>query len=366
MLQSTTLSMNDLNVHDSTPQVRGQERRYLCPLCGDGKPYDNAHRCLCVNTSTGLWNCKRCHSSGKLCEYRQPATGSTFSEHFTSPTQFSPRARARRELQRRFALSTPSPAEPQDLDQEKVSSFDWESAWHRAAPLPTTESLAAGTVPAFVAEGARYVVGRSISLDTARLAEVRVSPNWAGGPAVLFPLRDRAGRLVAVQGRYLRPSKNIKTRTFGAAKNGVFTTSYLCRVWDKQSGLPPHRHAWQMPVLILCEGPFDALALAESGHAAVALCGTVLPDWIHHRAAFKRVLLGADADETGDKGAVSWREVLSPFAVSCERLRPPSQKDWNEELQVLGIHALDDWLSFRVLLDPKQQKRAQEDYDRLK
>jgi len=61
------LSLEELDAFDShAPQ--GARRRFCCPLCGQGKPKDGAHRSLSVESATGLWKCFRCEASGQLRE----------------------------------------------------------------------------------------------------------------------------------------------------------------------------------------------------------------------------------------------------------------------------------------------------------
>ncbi len=346
MLETQSLSLADLDLNDAEPILRGNERRYLCPLPSidcQGKPRDNGHRCLCVNASSGLWNCKRCKAQGKLREYWDGVGGGSGGR----TRGLSRRAQAQWDLAKRFAVPVAPQSASRPASTKTPGGFDWHQAWAAAHPVPTPEEAAAGGHGRTVAEGSRYILSRSISLQTARETGVRLCDDWCGGRAVLFPQYDFAGHLVAVHGRYIQPRQGApKGRTLGAAKEGVFTASCLI---GEATGNPRYLSAWDMPALILCEGAFDALALAEVGYAALATGGTTLPTWMHRRAAFRPALIAPDADTAGDEAAVAWERALAPFAASCKRLRPELGKDWNEELQVLGRDGLADWVAPFVL-----------------
>jgi hypothetical protein len=221
-----------------------------------------------------------------------------------------------------------------------------------STPPPGRAASAAGLGPMLEAcapvagtPGEAYLFGRAIGCDRATVAGVLFARAWYGRPAVVFPLRDRAGRVVAASGRYLdrRPPK---TRVAGDRQLGVFATP---GAWgaphDSPSGLG------RRGALVLVEGPCDALALAECDVPAVALVGTAAPGWLPSAAAFRRVVVALDADAAGDRAAAGLLRELAPFARSVERLRPPggpAGKDWNDAL-LADYGALCDLLEARGL-----------------
>jgi DNA primase len=101
-------------------------------------------------------------------------------------------------------------------------------------------------------------------------------------------------------------------------------------------------------VLVVVEGPADALSLAECDVPAVALVGTAAPGWLRSAAAFRRVVVALDADAAGDQAAEGLLRELAPFARSVERLRPSAGKDWNDAL-LADYGALCDFLEARGL-----------------
>jgi hypothetical protein len=288
------LSLAELEAADPRPSGRGDERRFCCPLpaCAD-KPRDRAHQSLGANVTTGLWLCHRCGARGKLAERWEP--------------------RPWREVSRRRALEAFALAPP--------------PAPGRAASAAGLESLLAGCVPVEGTPGEAYLFGRGIGCDRATAAGVLFARAWYGRPAVVFPLRDRAGRVVAASGRYLdrRPPK---TRVAGDRKLGAFATP---GVWDA-AATGPTDGLGHRGTLVVVEGPADALSLAECDVPAVALVGTSAPGWLGSAAAFRRVVVALDADAAGDRAVEGLLRELAPFARSVERLRPPAGKDWNDAL----------------------------------
>jgi hypothetical protein len=300
------LSLAGLEAHDPHPAGGGDERRFSCPLdsCRD-KPLDRAHQALAVNVATGLWFCHRCGARGQLTEHwrARPASG-----------------RELREARRQAALR--SIGIPPDRPRGAAPS---------AALLP---ALVARCRPLAGTPGQRYLFDRGIGLGPARRAGVTYCPDVYARPAVIFPLHDRAGQLVAINARHTDGRTDPKTHSVGDRSLGVFATPGALAEGD-------------VP-LVITEGPCDALSLAACGVPAVALVATVAPTWLRMAAAFRPVWVALDADAEGDKHAEQLRDELAPFARSVERLRPPVGKDWNDALvadyaglrRFLAAHAL--------------------------
>jgi len=177
--------------------------------------------------------------------------------------------------------------------------------------------LGAG-VPLAGTLGERYLAKRGIPLAVAARAVVRYSCDFYGRPAVLFPVVDRVGKTVAVQGRYIDGRDDPKVRTAGQKTLGVFAAV------NAVNG-----------ALAICEAPIDALSLAACGLPAIAVLGTTWPQWLPVVMAFRRVFLATDADRAGDEAAAALIAQLSSLGARCERLRSES-KDWNEELLAMG------------------------------
>lgn len=318
------LFLADLEAFDPHAPHTTPERRFCCPLCGEGKPKDAAHRCFNVNTPSGAWNCKRCGERGKL------------ADSWEDRPKMNPRDFARQQLRRRVCPSLP--VEAKVIDPEQIEKMQKMRARFEALP-PLQET-----------RGAAYLRGRGVSLEVAQAANARFdsrwmpcAPEWENRAAVVFPVVNRAGELVAAQGRYVDGRDDPKTKTSGPKSQGVF----IARTLDGFSSFDAVRCS--VP-LILTEAPIDALSLAEAGFAAIAFCGKTGPIWLSQFCFGLRVLSALDADEAGDKEAEKMKTTLESIgAFGCKRLRPEGAKDWNEFLTLYGRDALADFVAPSVL-----------------
>jgi hypothetical protein len=158
----------------------------------------------------------------------------------------------------------------------------------------------------------------------AAAAGVLYAASWCGRPAVVFPLRDRMGAVVGAESRYVDGRDQPKARTGGEKRLGVFATP----------------GALVAEPVVVVEAPIDALSLAAAGMPALALGGTSAPDWLARAVAFRRVSLGLDADEAGDRAAPALAVELGSLGAVLERWRPVGVKDWNDALRAHGAAAL--------------------------
>jgi hypothetical protein len=353
-----TLSLAALEAFDPRAPKKAPERDYCCPLCGHGKRQDAAHRSLSVNTVTGAWKCHRCSESGLLAEF-----------HTERPDSPHRQERARRDLHRftdlpdegRAVVRTrgphqPGQADPKDPAGDVDGVADAPATSPTAAPAPATDQATEKPEklkpwrealrdlrPLAGTPGAAYLEGRGIDPALAHRAGVRYQPAFYGRPAVVFPVRDPAGRLVAAQGRRLAADAKPKAITCGPVGAGVFATPGAL-------GAEP---------LVITEAPIDALSLAAASLPALALCGTSLRAWLLPALAWRRVLLAFDADEAGDQAAAEWTAALRPFGARVERLRPGAgAKDWNDLLQGHGADALRAALVAVVAVEAHQRPSA--------
>jgi hypothetical protein len=266
------------------------------------------HRCLAVNTRDGAFKCHRCHEAGKLRDFWQTPNRSA------NGGQYSPRRRAAQ-----AAFELPPAATP--------TAADVPADYEAAAPLIGTR-------------GADYLSGRGVPPDVAALAGVRFAANWKGGAAVVFPLCDRAGNVIAAQGRYIgNRSSGLNAITQGPKSAAIFSTAGALD-WLKR-GAP----------LIVTEAPIDALSIGAAGFPAFAFCGCDAPRWLHFVGGLRRVLIATDADEAGDRAAAKIGANLRTFGATVARLRPEGAKDWNEFLTLYGADALSDYLAPPILID---------------
>ena len=294
------LSLSELRAFDPRAKERTGESDFCCPLCGNGKPVDQAHRSLSVNLENGAWNCHRCDQKGKLHEFWTdplPQTaGTTYRRRpAVKPLSLPP-------------LASRNDAPPSDL------------------PAPVSERF----LPLAGTPGESYLAGRGLPLSLCESAGVCYADNWHGRPAVLFPILDPSGSEIAAQGRYL---------TSLPARPNFYTEG------PKSGGLFVSPGAWEALDITITEAPIDALSLCLSGYPALALVGKSWPDWLPAfvAASRKRVYLAFDADapdskgiRAGDEAAGKLAEALRYYDCRSERLRPSRAKDWNAQLLYLA------------------------------
>src|SRR4030095_13195124 len=269
------LSLAELESFDHrAPGSRGRRRRFCCPLCGDNKPMDASHRSLSADMTTGAYYCFRCDTKGKLREYCGDA-GHTRTFVYTPPAK------------------------------EKTSD-SWKRHWAFTQPIRETE-------------GAKYLERRGVPANIAAPAGVRFGTWWRAGErkyepfdAVIFPVRDNAGNLVAAQARAIVGGDK---RTGGEKSEGVFFTT-------------PGRSQR----LAITEAPIDALVLAACGLPAIALLGTAWRAWLPGALVGRNVAIATDADEAGDKCAREFGALVASW-----RLRPEGAKDWAELAEWAGL-----------------------------
>ena len=299
---NSVLSLADLESFDpQSPQSAG-ERRFSCPLCGQDKTKNAAHRCFCLNSNNGLFHCKRCNCKGRLKDF------------WPEQSKVNRAQIAAQRLRSAFEIKP--------VAHSETEKTDWIELWQAA------ERLGQG---ARHDSALRYLARRGISLQCARDNDVCFVPNWYGRPTLGFPFKDAMGQIVALAGRALRDGGLDKPAS-GPKKAGGF--------WAGALGFGALDAA--LPAIILCEAPFDALSLAMAGYPALALGGTNAPSWLHQKCAFRRVLLAFDADLAGDAAAEKIGAHLASFGATCYRLRPQNAKDWNELLQRSNIQAVEE------------------------
>jgi hypothetical protein len=319
------LTLAELEAFDPRAPVGGAVRRFCCPLpaCA-GKPRDAAHRALVLRVETGLWRCWRCETGGRLREHWPPRKGGRTDAGLArlwaqrdagKPARMAGKDGAPRNAMQRSATRVVRPVRatnrPAASEAVERPACDWRAVYAAAQYLSGTP-------------GARYLTGRGIPAQLAEAVGVRFTPRWYGRPAVLFPLHDRSGALVAVDGRYTDGRADPKSRSAGRKSAGVFATA----------------GALTARPLVIVEGAIDALSLALCGAPALALCGKTAPGWLGMVCAFRVVAVALDGDAAGEAAAAKLASALLALGAAVERWRPSAGKDWNELLTCHGLAAL--------------------------
>jgi hypothetical protein len=208
------------------------------------------------------------------------------------------------------------------MDDRAEERAELRRLWATTLPLPAP--LAVG--------GRTFLQGHGIPAETAVAARVRFAQLWGDaddyeGAAVVFPLQDAGGRLVAAEGYWLTPPRDVaRTYSAGTKALGVF------------EALPD---ALDAETVTVTESPLSALAVAACGYPALALCGIALPEWLPRRLAGREVLISLDWHELAAeaKAALLFR-TLAVAGAKTHRLVPPSGRDWNGHLQAVGVEAM--------------------------
>jgi DNA primase len=307
-MEAVTLSQ--IESYDPQPLRQGTRTRYLCCLSGGclDKPRDNAHRSLCVENSSGVFYCHRCGEKGRLREFweKRSATNQAIKTIHLRPVA-APVARAA----------------SKEIKQEK--KIDLEAMRERAASF--TREFADSPAQ-------KYLQGRGILPKVSLEAGCGYAAAWEhwekkgddwnllGTDArVIFPVYDEDKNLVAIHGRSIGENHIHSSKiTRGNKSRGVFFSS---------------PDALSSPVVAICEGPVDALALQTCGIPALAMIGTSAPKWLAVKLKDKAVLIATDADKAGDEAAMKLEAALRTHTRNIFRLRPQRGKDWAEELEIL-------------------------------
>lgn len=317
-MQTATLSRADIEAHD--PEG-GRGGRWLCPMPECAEHTDpRRHRSLALVPETGLWHCHRCHAQGQVKDAWK---------------DFKPKSKRERDAdlmtRRRVGLEKilARVATP-DADQKSApapkgrfgSLSRLETSRPALAYLATRGLSSPDALALLTASGVRFApdFGRREATETVKAS--------SGTASVVFPLRDAKGKLIAAQGRFLKPwSSGQKFHTLGDKLAGVFATHGAMEIMQKGG-----------PVAIV-EAPLDAVTLALAGVPALALCGcNGLPEWLQRRAFGRHWLIAFDNDENGagDRAAEKIGEALRTLGGHVQRLKPTEAKDWNEALQTGG------------------------------
>jgi hypothetical protein len=306
------------------PRNTGGETRACCPRCGDSKPVDGAHRCLQYNDETGLYRCYRgdCLIKGKFREYWEPKTAPKQHQN-SAPSRFNRRGSKEDAMAAFFARPTPKPR-PVRVELPP------------ADPSPDFRKRLGNTIPVAESPAATaYLAGRGFDLSDPDIAsafarcyvryakDYMVSPSSWGHEAIVFPMVDASGKLIATNGRLLHPkSTQPKAYSIGRKSEAVFMTP----------------GALTGSALVIVEAPFDAMALFVCGVPAVALAGTnPIPSWLYSAARGKLVLFAFDNDEAGKIAARKHKPSFKDEgAIDCKWWHPDAAKDWNECLTLHG------------------------------
>ena len=311
-----TVTMAQLEAYDPDPVRQGSRARYLCGLsaaCRE-KPRDTAHRSLSVDNIGGAFYCHRCGEKGRLREFWDKGKPAIKTSHL------------------RPVASSIAGAIVKETKQEK--KIDREAIRERL-------TLFAEEFSGSPAE--EYLFGRGIPVEISRAANCGYASRWehwektdsawklmGTDRRAVFPVCDFGGDPIAMHSRAIDDKHFHSSKiTKGNKSQGVFYSS---------------PNVFTSPVVAICEGPVDALALQTCGIPAAAMIGISAPAWLAEKLKDKAVLLATDADKAGDEAALKLRFALKGYTKNIFRLRPLAGKDWAEELELAGAENLREYL----------------------
>lgn len=316
----------------------------LCPFHSERTPS------FSVSPERGLFYCFGCHAGGDVFDFVMRRDGVSFPE-------------ALRLLAERAGIPVPADSSPQDRRREELlSCLERAAAWYEAR-LWSAEGRAAEA----------YLARRRVSRETAERFRLGFAPP---GPGILealirqgfsperlteaglvrrrgdrwhplfqgrliFPIRDRAGRVIAFAGRRLGEGQGPKylnsPETILFQKRAVLYDWFLSR-----RALRDRRQA------ILVEGYMDVLALHAVGfEEALASMGTALhPSQVELLAkTVPQVVILYDGDTAGREATQRSLWLLAQAGVEVQVAACPPGKDPDDLAQELGPQGIEGVLS---------------------
>ncbi len=139
-------------------------------------------------------------------------------------------------------------------------------------------------------------------------------------PCLIFPYRDKSGKLLGLQSRYLGKEKNAPRFQFlSSQKTHLFNMLVLEEIKEDSE-------------LYLTEGVTDCLAMLSSGKAAVAIpSATIIPDEDLCLLKGYKLVMMPDNDEAGCEGYMKLRLSLAEKGIRIYRKDIPADyKDYGE------------------------------------
>lgn len=302
--------------HTDLKKRGGRELVGLCCFHKERRPS------LEVNDAKGYYHCHGCGAGGDSIRFLIQQEGMSFMQALQTLLGDEFPIVTEEERAKRKAEDTRLTAERIALGQE---------IWAKAVP-------AAGT-PAEV-----YARSRGINMDLPPTVRFVMTPRWRNAetgevgrdhPAMACALQDVAGAVVGVQCIFLMDGgrrKFERIRDDGTKAKAKLTFGQLV---GSAFRLGPAREH-----LITCEGPEDALTLAQRlpDRSVWSSCGTANLWQMQFPPEVRSVCFAGDNGAAGRNAVTTARETaLARGLVPSETFPPSKFKDWNDELR--GIEA---------------------------
>jgi len=174
-------------------------------------------------------------------------------------------------------------------------------------------------------------------------------------PRITYPMRTRAGEIVAIEGRLL-PSEDDAAHGKARPKclqMGALKTTCMF--------LPDGQFSPEE--LMVTEGAIDAMALYMAGFNAASSCGPAKPEWLIRACSRNTIWLAQDGDGSieskkgGEYAASRLAEEMAAALVGIHprRLCPPTGfKDWGETL----VKTVQDGDGTRIVRRPLLERQT--------
>ena len=330
----------------------GGSAKACCPFHHEKTPSFN------INSAKGFYHCFGCGESGDAIKFVQKQEGLTFVEAVKKLAEQcgvkieeteDPNAGLRKRL---YALMAELAAfYRRCLLQAKEGEIAREYLKSRALAGAVAEDWGIGYAPNGVANILRWAEKYKYTPEELEAAGVIKAPTRPGdsgyhrfGGRLMFPVRDKQGRVVAFSGRQLVEKKN-SGKYVNSPETAIFKKSNVLFGFDRASraiGKDPHCE------VIVCEGQIDCIRLHSFGFAnAVAGQGTAFTD--EHVRMLKRVasqaVLVYDDDAAGHKATIRSAGMLLAAEIPVRVVSLPDGDDPDSFLRTKGAE------QFRALLE---------------
>ena len=330
----------------------GGSAKACCPFHHEKTPSFN------INSAKGFYHCFGCGESGDAIKFVQKQEGLTFVEAVKKLAEQcgvkieeteDPNAGRRKRL---YALMAELAAfYRRCLLQAKEGELARNYLKDRALDGAVAEDWSIGYAPNGVANILRWAEKYKYTPEELEAAGVIKAPTRPGDRGyhrfagrLMFPVRDKQGRVVAFSGRQLVAQKK-SGKYVNSPETLIFKKSNVLFGFDRASraiGKDSHCE------VIVCEGQIDCIRLHSSGFAnAVAGQGTAFTD--EHVRMLKRVasqaVLVYDDDAAGHKATIRSAGMLLAAEIPVRVVSLPDGDDPDSFLRTKGAEA------FRALLE---------------